>query len=72
MCHRCEGTASYQYTEAVAEKYRPREGGNVLERLPEEGPMPQPAVGMRLSKWPDTFRNPKDELRTEEHNSFRP
>ena len=23
-------------------------------RLPEEGPMPQPAVGMRLSKWPDT------------------
>jgi len=69
---RCEGTASYQYTEAVAEKYRPKEGENVLERLPEEGPMPQPAVGMRLSKWPDTFRNPKDELRTEEHNSFRP
>ena len=25
-------------------------------RLPEEGPMPQPAVGMRLSKWPDTAR----------------
>ena len=73
VCHRCEGTASYQYTEAVAEKYRPKEGENVLERwksdhlnfekkppsflrLPEEGPMPQPAVGMRLSKWPDTFR----------------
>jgi len=69
---RCEGTASYQYTEAVTEKYRPKEGENVLERLPEEGPMPQPSVGMRLSKWPDTFRNPKDELRTEEHNSFRP
>ena len=67
---RCEGTASYQYTDAVAEKYRPREGEHVLQRsisqhsvkeafkfffrLPEEGPMPQPAVGMRLSKWPDT------------------
>ena len=70
---------------------------NFFSRLPEEGPMPQPAVGMRLSKWPDTaryllaydmmiflffflpnsfsqsfVRNPNDELRTEEHNTFRP
>merc|ERR1712203_951988 len=59
---RCEGTASYQYTEAVAEKYRPIEGERIIERLPEEGPMPQPSVGMRLSKWPDTEKNPKDEL----------
>ena len=29
---------------------------NFFSRLPEEGPMPQPAVGMRLSKWPDTAR----------------
>ena len=29
---RCEGTASYQYTEAVAEKYRPIEGERIIER----------------------------------------
>ena len=29
---RCEGTASYQYTEAVAEKYRPIEGEKIIER----------------------------------------
>ena len=32
MYNRCEGIASYQYTEAVTEKYRPKEGENVLER----------------------------------------
>ena len=35
---------------------------------------PQPSVGMRLYKWADTHRDPRnhDELRTEQHNSFRP
>ena len=36
--------------------------------------LPQPSVGMRLYKWTNTHRNPKnhDEPRTAEHNTFRP
>ena len=32
LFNRCEGTASYQYTEALDVKYRPREGESVLEK----------------------------------------
>jgi len=70
---RCEGTSSYLYNDLVSEQYRPVEGEDVLSRLPVEAPMPSPAVGMRLYRWPDTFRNPEDgEPRTEEHNTFYP
>merc|ERR1719419_1323554 len=55
---KCEGIASYQYHHMVDQAYRPTQGEDVLERLPEEAPMPAPAIGMRLYKWPDTRKKP--------------
>jgi len=71
---RCSGVASYQYTGSVGAEHLPREEERVVATLPMEAPMPQPSVGMRLYKWADTHRDPRnhDELRTEQHNSFRP
>jgi len=68
---RCEGTASYEYSAAVGEEYWPGTQ-DVIASLPEEAPMPTPAVGMRLYRWPDDSKNHKEELRTEEHNTFFP
>merc|ERR1712240_555345 len=45
---------------------------DVIASLPEEAPMPTPAVGMRLYRWPDDSKNHKEERRTEEHNTFFP
>jgi len=64
---RCEGVASYQYRDKVESNYREMQ-------LPDEPPYPQPAVGMRLYKLPvsDKFDKFKEEIRTEEHNTFFP
>ena len=71
MC-RFEGTASHQYSGLVAAAYRPVEGEEVLGRMPEEAPMPQPGVGVRLHIFPDTTVSPREELRTKAHNTFKP
>ena len=69
---RFEGVASYNYSEQILDRFRVAEAGPVLAQLPEEPPMPSPAVGMRLYHWPDTSRRHKEEVRTEEHDTFYP
>jgi len=67
---KCEGVASYQYRDLDVEtNYR-----DILSQLPDEPPYPQPAVGMRLYKIPvsDKFEKFKEEIRTDEHNTFFP
>lgn len=68
----CEGEANYQYGDKVEAVYHPAPG--VLDLLPEEPPFPQPLVGMRLYKVPisDKFNKHKEEVRTEEHNTYLP
>jgi len=69
----CEGTASHQYTDSISGSLRPgEETSDILAQLPSEPPMPGPAVGMRLYHWPDTSRRHKEEIRTDEHNTFFP
>jgi len=68
----CEGTASYQYTDHIPASLRVSDVTDVLDQLPAEPPMPAPALGMRLYHWPDSSRRHKEELRTEDHNTFYP
>lgn len=68
----CEGTASYQYDDNIPASLRVEDVSDILAQLPPEPPMPAPAVGMRLYHWPDTSRRHKEEIRTEEHNTFYP
>eukprot|EP00092_Neocalanus_flemingeri_P037497 GFUD01040830.1.p1 GENE.GFUD01040830.1~~GFUD01040830.1.p1 ORF type:complete len:262 (+),score=80.19 GFUD01040830.1:651-1436(+) len=69
---RCEGTDSYQYGDTVATQHRLDPAWDLLSLLPEEPPMPSPAVGMRLYRWPDDSRKHKEEVRTEEHSNYCP
>jgi len=69
---RCEGTASHNYADLINEEFRVHDSISILDQLPEEPPMPTPAVGMRLYHWPDTSRRHKEDIRTEEHNTFFP
>jgi len=69
---RCEGTASYQYGDSVSPSYCPDPDTDLLSLLPEEPPMPAPAVGMRLYRWPDSSRKHKEEVREEEHSLYFP
>ena len=69
---RCEGTASHNYADSINEEFRVHDSISILDQLPQEPPMPAPAVGMRLYHWPDTSRKHKEEIRTEEHNTFFP
>ena len=71
----CEGTASHQYSDRIPECLRVGQAedvSRVLQQLPSEPPMPSPAVGMRLYHWPDTSRRHKEEVRTQEHDTFYP
>ena len=69
----CEGTASHNYSEHIPARWRVgSEVQDILAQLPPEPPMPAPAVGMRLYHWPDTSRRHKEEVRTDEHNTFYP
>jgi len=67
---RCEGVASYGYGDNIDLAFTPQ--GEVLPVLPEEPPMPSPAVGMRLYRWPDSSRSHKEEPRTDEHSAYYP
>jgi len=69
---RCEGTASYDYSDSVSPAFGLDPEQDLLSVLPEEPPMPAPAVGMRLYRWPDDSRNHKEEVRTEEHSAYYP
>jgi len=69
---KCEGVASYSYGHRVEAGLSCSDPAPVLARLPSEPPMPNPAVGMRLYRWPDNTRNHKEERRTEEHNTYFP
>jgi len=69
---RCEGTASYDYSDSIAPTFGLDPTLDLLSILPEEPPMPAPGVGMRLYKWPDTSREHKEDVRTEEHNAYYP
>jgi len=69
---RCEGTASYDYSDSVSTAFGVDPEADLLSILPEEPPMPSPAVGMRLYRWPDDSRNHKEEVRTEEHSAYYP
>jgi len=69
---KCIGTTSYQYADTVAPQYHSDPDIDLLNILPEEPPMPSPAVGMRLYRWPDTSRKHKEEVRTDEHNTYFP
>ena len=69
---RFEGLASCNYSGQILDRFRVEEAGPVLAQLPEEPPMPSPAVGMRLYHWPDTSRRHKEDIRTEEHNTYFP
>ena len=69
---KCEGTASYNYSDTLDPKYALDPSKDVLAVLPEEPPMPGPGVGMRLYRWPDTSRKHKEEIRTEEHSTYFP
>lgn len=64
-----EGVESYQYMESGTANYR-----ELLSQMPEEPPYPQPGVGMRLYKIPvsDKIGKFKEEVRTEEHNTYFP
>ena len=68
----CEGTASHNYADKIDQEFRVEEPVSILDQLPEEAPMPAPALGMRLYHRPDTSRRHKEEIRTEEHNTFFP
>ena len=67
----CEGTDSYSYADLVEKQY-PADL-EVLARLPEEPPFPQPVVGMRLHKevMSHQFKK-KEEPRTQEHDNYFP
>jgi len=67
---RCEGVASYVYADNIDKFLAPQD--DILSDLPQEPPMPNPAVGMRLYRWPDSSRSHKEEPRTDEHNTFFP
>ena len=69
---RFEGTASYNYSDIISDDLKVTDNISILDQLPEEPPMPAPAVGMRLYHWPDTSRKHKEDIRTEEHNTFFP
>jgi len=69
---KCEGTASHNYSDLIDGQFRVKNLDSILDQLPEEPPMPTPSIGMRLYKWPDTSKNHKEEIRTEEHNHFFP
>lgn len=69
---RCEGTASYQYSDALLDQFRPIEGENLIDRLPAEAPVPSPAVGMRLHRPHDSRAKHQEEARTSEHDTFFP
>jgi len=69
---KCEGTASYNYSDTLDPRYALDPSQDVLGVLPEEPPMPGPGVGMRLYRWPDTSRKHKEEIRTEEHSTYFP
>jgi len=69
---KCEGTASYNYSDTLDPRYALDPSQDVLGVLPEEPPMPGPGVGMRLYRWPDTSRKHKEEVRTEEHSTYFP
>jgi len=69
---KCEGTASYSYSDTISPMFGLDPSLDLLSMLPEEPPMPAPGVGMRLYKWPDTSKNHKEEIRTEEHNTYFP
>ena len=69
----CEGTASHNYSHNIQPDLRVgSEAPDILAQLPPEPPMPAPAVGMRLYHWPDTSRRHKEEIRTDQHNTFYP
>jgi len=68
---RCEGTASYNYGNCIHPIYG-IENVEVVQLIPDEPPMPSPAVGMRLYKWPNTNLSHKEEIRTDEHSSYFP
>ena len=69
----CEGTASQQYNHHIPAPWRAGEDvQDILAQLPPEPPMPAPAVGMRLYHWPDSSRRHKEEVRTEQHDTFYP
>ena len=69
---RFEGTADYNYSDFISDDLKVTDHISILDQLPEEPPMPAPAVGMRLYHWPDTSRRHKEDIRTEEHNTFFP
>jgi len=69
---KCEGTASHNYADMIDEQFRVHDKISILDQLPEEPPMPSPAVGMRMYHWPDTSRRHKEEIRTSEHDTFFP
>merc|ERR1719232_1446256 len=69
---RCEGTASHNYADMINEEFQVHNSISILDQLPEEPPMPSPAIGMRLYHWPDTSRRHKEDIRTEEHNTYFP
>jgi len=70
----CEGTASYSYSSVVAQGTAWPTSPELLAQLPEEPPYPKPVVGMRLHKpiFDDLFKRAKEEVRTEEHDTFFP
>jgi len=69
---RFEGTADYNYSDLISDDLKVTDHISILDQLPEEPPMPAPAVGMRLYHWPDTSRRHKEDIRTEEHNTIYP
>jgi len=69
----CEGTASHNYSDNIRPDLRAgAELQDILAQLPPEPPMPAPAVGMRLYHWPDSSRRHKEEIRTDQHDTFYP
>ena len=69
----CEGTASHSYSELIPAEWRAgADVPDILAQLPPEPPMPAPAVGMRLYHWPDSSRRHREEVRTDQHNTFYP
>ena len=69
----CEGTASQQYSHHIPAPWRAgQDVQDILAQLPPEPPMPAPAVGMRLYHWPDSSRRHREEVRTEQHDTFYP
>jgi len=69
---RCEGTAAYKYSDLIDPEFHHMSPETVEALLPEEPPMPSPAVGMRLYRWPNESKNHKEEVRTEEHSAYFP